>query len=204
MKIGATTNAPTFAAGFRRAAQRRPVGTAIALTRVAKSSERDLVQEMTKVFDRPTAYTLSGTFTRPATADKLISSVGLKNMSGKGTPASEFLGPQIVGGGRNLTRFEKALAYKGYLPSGMNAVPGIGAKIDGNGNMSAGQITQILSVLGAFSESGYKANRRARSARRSKKQAQYFVGKPGNGRLPLGVWQRLDWRSGSEIQPVLI
>jgi hypothetical protein len=72
---------------------------------------------------------------------------------------------------------------------------------------------QILSYLRAFGELGYKANttdkKRASMARGNKRTGvrgiAYFVGKPGGGRLPLGVWQRIGFgAAGSAIKPVII
>lgn len=184
------------------------ISAAIALTKTAKAAQVELVSEMGKVFDRPVRYTLNGTYVRPATTSRLQSEVGIKDQSyaGKGTAAINYLSPQIYGGGRGLKRFEKALQAFGILPKGMFAVPGSAAKLDANGNMSAGQIVQILSALGAAERfSGYMANRTRRSAKRKgSKLVNYMAGRPGGGRLPLGVWQVTRFARGSAVKPVLI
>jgi len=184
------------------------ISAAIALTKTAKLAQADIKQEMRRVFDRPVAYTLNSTFVKPATVQSLASTVGIKDdmfSGGKGTLPVNYLSPQIAGGDRKLKRFERALQSRGHLPDGMMAVPGAAAKIDGNGNMSRGQLMQILSALGAGEKSaGYSANRTARSRKRNRKQAQFFVGRPGGGRLPLGVWQSFRFAAGSAIKPVLI
>ena len=101
------------------------------------------------------------------------------------------------------------------------AVPGLGAIIDGYGNMSRGQIVKILSQLRAFSAAGFDAN--ATNSRRSKaKRAReaYFVSTgvgthPFGGHswskgkqtqhLPRGIWVRLAFgATETAVQPVLL
>jgi hypothetical protein len=186
-----------------------PFAAALALTRTAQAVQERQVAEMKDVFDRPTPYTLSSTFVRPATKQRLSSEVGLKDFAGKGTPATKFLSPQIAGGGRRLKRFEIALRRTGNLPEDFRIVPGAGCRRDAYGNISAGQIVEILSYFRTFPEAGYRANmtdkRKRQLARgtRSRLGYAYFIGRPG-GRAPLGVWQRVQFASGSAVKPVLI
>jgi hypothetical protein len=76
--------------------------------------------------------------------------------------------------------------------------------------MKTAQIVQILSYFRAFPEAGYKANitqeKKARLAKGSKRRLGfvYFVGRPGGGKLPLGVWQRVGFSQGSAVRPILI
>jgi hypothetical protein len=181
------------------------LSAAIALTKTAKSAQQELRSEMQKAFDRPTPYALNSTYVRPANVNRLEAEVGIKDESVKGTPAINFLGPQIGGGERRLKRFEKALQAYSLLPQGMYAVPGSAAKLDGFGNMARGQIMQILSALKAAERySGYSANRTRASAKRKKNQPQFFVGRPGGNRLPLGIWQVFRFGHGSAVKPVVI
>jgi hypothetical protein len=166
---------------------------------------------MVDVFDRPTPYTLNSLYVQPATKQTQTAKVWLKEEGGKrGTPAAAYLSPDIQGGERTLKPFELALRTAGVLPSNMFAVPGSGATIDAYGNMSRGQIVAILSYFRAFPEAGYTANitdkKRASLKRGSKKRLgfEYFVGRPGDGKLPLGVWQRTRFASGTAIKPILI
>lgn len=187
-----------------------PFALAHALTMTAQRVKDAQVREMRDVFDRPTPYTLDSLFTRPATKTNLTAFVWLKSDTSKGTPADKYLMPQIKGGERRLKRFEKALQRVGALPPDYVAVPGEAAKLDSYGNMSRGQIVQILSYFQAFPEAGYRANitaaRKVRLARgsRAKQGIAYFVGRPGGGKAPLGVWQRTQFAAGSAIKPVLI
>jgi hypothetical protein len=179
-----------------------PFATSLALNNTGRSAKADLVDEMPRVFDRPTPYTLNSIFMKPSTKTELRVVLWLKDDTFKGTPASRYLGPEIFGGERSLKRFERALLARGLLPQGMIVVPGSAAQIDQYGNISRSQIVQILSALQAFGQQGYLANRTARSKTRGKK-AEYFVGQPGRG-LPLGVWQRTSFAVGSAAKPVLI
>jgi hypothetical protein len=109
--------------------------------------------------------------------------------------------PQVAGGRRNLKSTEKMLNTKGFLPSGMVTVPGAAARLDQYGNMSRGQLVQVISALKAFPEAGYTANRVVQRARTKKRLPEFFVGEPGGGRLPLGVYQRMPDHT---IRPILI
>ena len=183
--------------------------TAPALTRTAKAVEEKQKREMRDVFDRPTPYTLSSTYTKPATKGKLVAEVGLKNFASKATPAVKFLQAQVRGGSRRMKRFEKALQAVGAMPAGFRAVPGEAAQRDQYGNMKPSQIVQILSWFKAFPEMGYRANmsaKRRASLQKGSKTKQgfaYFAGSPGD-RLPEGIWQRFQFASGSAIKPVII
>ena len=178
-----------------------PYATATALTRTAKRVQAAFIDAMKQRFDRPTPYTLSGTFVKPATASTLAATVGWKDWTSKGVPASVFMLPQVIGGPRRLKSTEKLLNRKGLLPSGMATVPGSAARLDQYGNMSRGQLVQVVSALQAFPETGYLANRARKRIAKGTKTPDFFVGTPGGGRLPLGVYQRM---SDHTIRPILI
>lgn len=190
--------------------QQIPFATARALTRTAQLVKSAEVHEMGDVFDRPTPYTLDSLFVRSATKATLSANVWLKSDTSKGTPADKYLLPQIRGGGRGMKRMEKALQSVGALPPGYYVVPGEAAKLDSYGNVDRGLIVQILSYFKAFPEAGYRANitdkRKQRLARGTKSKVGYafFVGRPGGGKAPLGVWQRFNLAHGSAVKPVLI
>ncbi|UGQ45091.1 hypothetical protein [Massilia endophytica] len=183
--------------------------TRVALTRTAHLAAQAEQREMRDVFRNPTPYTLSGVAVRGATAQRLSAEVKLKDDATKATPASKFLAPQVRGGLRGQKRFERALQAVGAMPAGFRAVPGSGARLDAYGNMSRGQIVQILSYFQAFPEMGYRANttaaRREALARGTKRQQGYvyFAGSPGD-RLPRGIWQRVQFARGTAVRPVVI
>ena len=94
-------------------------------------------------------------------------------------------------GERRPKRFEKALSGIGVLQPGGYATPGSAAQMDAYGNQSRGQIVQIMSVLRAFGEQGYNANRTKKWGKRSR-VGQIFVVRQGNIRRGLkpGVYKR--------------
>lgn len=183
--------------------------TAVAMTRTGQRVKVAEEREIADVFDRPTPFTMSALFVRPATVSNLSAEVKLKDFAGKGTPAATYLAAQLRGGSRRLKRFERALQSVGAMPAGYRAVPGAAAKLDSYGNLDRGQIVQMLSFFRAFPEAGYKANmtdkKRAALARGSKTRQgfAYFAGRPGD-RLPDGIWQRVRFAQGTAIKPVLI
>ena len=190
---------------LRRVSERRksiPVATSNALNSTAFKVKDTNIGEMKRVFDRPTRFTLNAFYVYRATADKLTARVFLKeNVVGR-----HYLRPEMFGGPRLAKVFEETLRARGLLPPDMFAVPGSGAKLDAFGNMSRGQLMQILSALGAAERtSGYSANRTPDSSRRRRRKlGSYFVGRPGGGKLPLGVWQVFRFASGTAVKPILM
>ena len=149
-----------------------PITMARALTMTAQNIQTAEVEEMKKVFDRPTPWALGGTYVQEATKDYLMASVKLKDEFSSGSagiPASAFLLAEIFPGQRNMKRFERALNYYHVLPDGMYIVPGAGAQIDAYGGMKASQITQILSY--------FQAHRTANTTEERKKKMRGGVGK---------------------------
>lgn len=209
VKVSIKNNLRDYRARVDQVAKQTKYAIAVALTRTAYKLKEAEEREMRDVFDKPTPYTMAALAVKPATKAELKAVVSLKNFAGKGTPAADYLLPQIVGGTRKMKRFERALQAIGALPHGYRVVPGAAAKVDAYGNMDRGQIVQILSYFKAFPEAGYKANmtdkRRKALAKGSKSRLgyEYFVGRPGD-RLPLGIWQRVRFASGTAVRPVMI
>lgn len=213
MNISIDCNTASLISAMKDVSQRQlPFALAKAITATAEDIRLAQQREIADVFDRPTRYTLNSVFKTSATKSKLEADVWIKDerATAKGTPASKYLAPQVSGGGRRLKRFEVALRSVGVLPSDCVVVPGSAAKIDAYGNVSRGQIMQILSYFKAFPEAGHRANMRdggkrlARDNQRTGARGfMYFVGRPGRG-SPLGIWQRFRTGFGSAIKPVLI
>ncbi|SFI75308.1 hypothetical protein [Nitrosomonas sp. Nm34] len=173
-----------------------PFAMSLAINRTAKKIKEAQEREIKDVFDRPTPYIQNSVFLKPSTKNDLTAIVGIKDQSVKAVPPSKILSAEIVGGERRLKRYEKALRAVGALPPGYVATPGKGATFDAYGNISKGQIEKILAYFKAFPEAGYKANSTAESMARLRRGTRnrvgisYFVGRPANGRLPLGIYQR--------------
>mgnify|MGYP000844727299 FL=1 len=211
--IAVHSNAADIVADAKDMARRVPFAVVKALTRTAKAGQEAVKSEIRSVFDRPTPYTLNSTYIRPATRDKMVASVYLKDDASKGTPAGKYLGPQIEGGTRRHKRMEVALQRIGVLPQGWYAIPGRAAKLDAYGNWSRGQIVQVLSYFQAFGEQGYRANtaaeKRAKMKRgtRSKRGVAYFAVLPGrraSRALQPGIYLQTYFAKGSAIQPIAI
>lgn len=165
---------------------------AVALTRTAKEVEKRLVKDMQGTFDRPSPYTLRGTFSTGANRNKLEAVIGLKD---KGrVPPAMLLKEHFGGGVRGGKPMERALSAMGALPSGWRAIPGQGMALDAYGNPKRAQVREILGALKSRMKA-YKG--------RGKRMALvgYFVIPPGSGsHLHPGVW----WQSGKSIKPMFV
>jgi hypothetical protein len=229
MKINVTHNIPEVTAALRKAADQVPRVLVTALNRVAAQAVRNVHVEMKSVFDRPTPWVLNSLrikYANPAKPEAELTFRDDKSNQGSGS----MVEPQIFGGRRRYKAMEGRLLAMGMMPPGYNAVPGAAAQLDGYGNMSRGQISQMLNVLGTYQEDGYnKANAatRARLAKGNKKKNTYgfayFVSYAGTGRAELtikngeavmtrgrkshlapGVYKRVATGFGSSLKPVLM
>lgn len=131
-----------------------------ALTFTAQDVKAAQEAELRRAIDRPTPYTLGGVYYLPATAANLEAVVALKDdySPHSGHTAANYLAPQIQGGGRQVKAFEKLLQLSGAMPQGWKAVPGKAARLDAYGNVSTGQIIQVLSQLRLTLTAGYTRN----------------------------------------------
>lgn len=162
-----------------------PYATALALTETAKKVKERLEGEMRAVFDRPTPYTLNSLRLFPATKQKLVARVWMKNEADKAAPATKWLTPQVYGGGRDDKRSEKLLRAKGVLPEGKYIVPGRDAKLDGFGNIGRGQLQKIIAGLGAQQDKYSNSTDSRRSIGNLKR---FFVMR--RGREAIGIGER--------------
>jgi hypothetical protein len=159
------------------------------------------------IFDRPTPLTQRAPLYRKATRDNLTAWVFIRDEASKGTAPARYLEPQVTGGQRGAKRFERALRAIGVMGPNEYAIPAIGFKRDGYGNLPGSLLVRILSQLRAFSEQGHLMNETAksRSRNRTRVKARYFVpggfrSEMGIGRLPRGVYER----AGNRIRAVMI
>lgn len=160
-----------------------PYATALALTETAKKVKERLEGEMRTVFDRPTPYTLNSLRLFPATKQKLVARVWMKNEADKAAPATKWLTPQVYGGGRDDKRSEKLLRAKGALPEGKYIVPGRDAKLDGFGNIGRGQLQKIIAGLGAQQDKYSNSTDSRRSIGNLKR---FFVMRRGRDAIGIG------------------
>ncbi|MEJ0047267.1 MAG: hypothetical protein WDN04_14980 [Rhodospirillales bacterium] len=75
-----------------------------------------------------------------------------------GVSPAKYLRTEEMGGERAQKRFERGLSTRGLLSGGQEATPGPAAELDGQGQLSGGGITRLLSRVGALSEVGYSGN----------------------------------------------
>lgn len=183
-----------------------PFAAALSLTAAAQDVKKALVEEMKSVFDRPTRWTLNSVFIEPATKERMEARVWLKDEKpdAGGTPAAEYLAPQIYGGGRDYKGTEKMLHRLGALRAGRYVLPGDKLQLDRHGNIGRGRLTKILSGAGLFTQEGYDANATDSSRSRRKGNRRYFLIR--RGRTPIGIAERLGWGKGSSnnIRMVLV
>ena len=190
-----------------------PFATMVAINRTAYTVSGLLGKKIASVFDRPTPWVVGSVRYTKATMRKLEATIDLDKWGNKqGVSVSQVLAAEIEGGPRHLKRFERALIHAGVMRSNQAAVPGEGAKLDQYGNMSAGQIVQILSWFQTFGEQGYKANMvgktKSRLAKGNKKKGtlgfEYFALQTKYGKLLPGIYQRVKFAAGSAVKPVII
>jgi len=198
----ASVDVSNLMARMSRYQKQFPYAVAVALTRTAKDAQPAVRSAMQQAFDRPTPYTLNSTYVTPAkkTDATPMADVFFKTDASKGTPAAKYIYPEVYGGQRNQKRYERALRAARVLPAGMMTVPGAGVKLDAYGNMPAGLINAMLSQLGANPDAYQNSTSSKRSRRTRKVRGQFFVGRPGGGHLPLGVYLR----NGRKLSPFLI
>lgn len=162
-----------------------PFALALAQTRTAQLVKAAEVEEMSRVFDRPTRFTLNSLFIRPAKKGGQGAVVWVKDYASKADAPTRWLLPEVDGGERGRKRSEKLLGSRGILSAGRFLMPGKGMALDGHGNISRGVMQKILSGLGA------QGDRHANStgSRRSRgNQKRFFV--LGKGSNAVGVAQR--------------
>lgn len=214
--IDVRNNFPEVKAALADAGKQVPFALARALTRTGQQVKVAEVEEMRRTFDRPTNFTLNALYLKTATKADLQARVFFKDTGTR----PHFLLPQIEGGDRPLKRFEQRLVRAGYMYPNEVAVPAAGARLDSYGNVSRGQIVQILSqlqtaaVVGDFSDATNSKRSRAKRAKEA-----YFVSRGkgtwvGGGawkngeksqHLPRGVWLRRSFGPlGTAVRPVLL
>jgi hypothetical protein len=185
-----------------------------AVNNSATKAREDVREQMRTKFNRPTNYFLNSLRVKYATSKEApIAEVWFKDKNSVES-ADSMVGPHIFGGERRFKPMETRLQRAGLLPSGWQVVPGAGAKLDAFGNMSRGEISLILNVLGTYKESGYnKANdkTKARLAKGNIKKNVYGfelwvnpVGGTKGKHLPPGVYKRVTTGFGSSLKPMLI
>jgi len=172
-----------------------------ALNHTANQGTQALVVAMTDVFADPTPFTLNAVRIFNATPNRLEAALWVKDEkdnNSKGQAPEDWVAPEVFGGQRALKKSEAMMRAKGILPAGRFIAPGAGARLDRYGNISRGQIVQILSGLSLFDVSGYTGN--ASLSKRSQRKGHgsaFFVIR--RGKTAIGIAER----RGERVQVVL-
>lgn len=176
------------------------------MTKTAKSVERELKREMREKTDRPTPFFMKSTFVAPATRQKLVARVGLKDrLASKNLiSAAERFGHHFNGGTRVVKALELQLRRAGLLSGNEFIVPGAGARLDRYGNMNRGQVQQIMSQLRVGIDPYAYASKSPRSRRNVRKAGHIFWAR-GNERdahLKRGAY--IDMGPPIGLRPLLV
>lgn len=167
-----------------------PTATRNAINDTAYGLKSHLQKLISTTFPTANPKTAKNIFVMKASKEYLYARVHFDQLYKSGL--NEYMMPLIEGGGRAQKPAEKRL--------GNFYVPGKGAKLNRYGNMSGGQVTQILSRLGLFGDvAGYDMNQTAASRRRlsamqkrtGKKSTEYFLIKNKTGGLAPGIYRRV-------------
>jgi hypothetical protein len=218
MQVKLSIDTAAVQEALKKAQGQVPYATMLALNKTAAQVKSEVQTEMRRVFDRPTPWVMNSLRVANATKSKLVAQVAYKdswsNSAGE-VGGKTMIEPHVLGGQRTYKGMEVRLSRAGFLPDGWNVVPGAGASLDAYGNMSRGQISQVLNVLQTYTESGYNKANAATRARLAKGNAKknvygftYWVNPPGGNaqgkHLAPGVYQRMATGFGSSLKPILM
>lgn len=212
MQLSISTNFPDVQRELDRIGKGARGVAREALNRASEWAATDVGREMRKVFDRPVPYTLRALRVFYANTSNLKATLWFKQ---RGREEDKLWAvPQIQGGRRAMKPMELRLQQVGILPRGWLAVPGGAAPLDAYGNMSRGEISRILNVLGTYTEAGYNTANAKTTARLRKGNVKrnvygfaYWVNPVGRGRVPHllpGVYRRVYTGFGTSLKPMLI
>lgn len=157
-----------------------------AIDRTATEIRDAVKREIPRVFDNPVPYTRNSLRLTRTRNHNMQASVWFKDPD---RMEDHYLVPQVEGTTRKTKGFERALDK-------IKMVPGRGARMTAAGNVSVGQIRQVLSVLKRSQRTlGYQSNITKRSATRNRNQRDYVYLPRGSGKLPPGVYERVAQQS---------
>lgn len=163
-----------------------PFLISFALNNAMKDVRAAEYDQMKASFERPTPYTLNSLRIEPSTKTNLRARLHFKEFGG--TPAFKYLGPEVEGGPRRHTGFERALQRAGILRGDEYIVPSRRLNLNAYGNMPSGRATSILSALGAATDP--MQNRAKVSRRKIKKPRAEYVVFRNRGKAPDGIYQQ--------------
>lgn len=202
MRFDLVTDLRRMSRDIRAVGRQAEFAQVVALARLAGDVRDAERREVDDSFDRPNPFTRNAFYVRPATRQNPEAVVGIKDDVTSGRGPVHWFDPEIRGGRRELQGFERAIRSLGVMDGTQFVVPGRYARLDQYGNISRGQIVQILSQLRAFTgaetvsrnlvkRDGSKEATRKRAAAFRRAGGQYFtVGPAPRGGLRPGIYQR--------------
>lgn len=164
----------------------------IAIDRTAKEIRNEIKSEMRRVFDGPVPYTINSLQITPTRNHNLQATVWFKDPD---RMQQHYLVPQVEGGPRKLKGLERALG--GSFGVKMELVPGSGAKLDRYGNITGGQIKQIMSVLKVADQWAGSTSNISKQSAKVGKERDYVLIPRKRGKLLPGIYQRVARGSSS-------
>lgn len=182
-----------------------PITIAKTLTFLAKNVEKKTYDAMRENFDRPTPIVMRSLRTKTATANDQHARVYLKGyeLTKQAKSMADVLSHEFEGGERIPKQIEKRFRQAGLLGANEWLVPGLMARMDKYGNMSRGQIQQVISQLGLMVAGSDNVATKSARSQRSQRRAGYFFWADGETiDLKPGVWQAK--KGGRELNPILI
>lgn len=183
-----------------------PFAASQAANKVAFEIRERWKQRAPQVFDRPTPLTKNAALYRKATKERPYAEIFIRDEAFKGTPPSKYLFTEVEGGTRRRKGFERLLQGKGLMSPSQFAVMGRGARSNQYGNVPAGQVTKLLSQLGAQRDRYQNQTPTSAKRRRSRapKGGEYFVITKRRGKLRPGIYERIGTGWGSAVRSVFI
>lgn len=203
-------NVKNMLKGFER---QIPFATAMGLTDIAWKVRKDEQNEMERVFDNPTPYTLRNMYVKRATKKNLNAVVYFRNNDQFGgsdyrffspeldTDDNSYLSPQVHGGTRNKKRSEWLLQRRGYIEPKEFLVPSRQQRKNKYGNVSRGEVQKVLSALHAQFDPYNNETSTSKERKRKEGELGYFAIKRkgrakdrSDDRIP-GIYKRLKSRT---------
>jgi len=183
-----------------RYARRIRYATYTALNRTAAQVKQAEQDEMRRVLDRPTPYTLNSVGIDYANRDNLTARVRFKDGFGnKNRSPERWVGLQARGGRRGMKASEGIVSRNLLGGRQVYLVPTKFAPLDAYGNVNRGAMVKILSSIRALGENSRSTTRKSRGARRAEEYFAIYEKRPG---LPPGIYRRMRTAFGAGVIPI--
>lgn len=163
-----------------------PFAMSRALNKTAFDCNAEIKKKLPQIFDRPTPWTINALYVKKSTKRFLVASLEYKGWAPKGTASARIITQHVEGGIRKFKSSERKLQRRGLIPTNSFTIPSSYARINQYGNISPGQINQMLSGLKATGDS-----------------ATYSQGKKANAWYVSRNKRMIFHRKGKEAVPIL-